>query len=181
MDLLMLIPQELSLFDYYRRFGYRTAFWVEERQVKARREEEGRLSSAGPEDLPEVAELYGKALGTLFSVDRTPEDFALQQELYGDKALVLRRDGRLTAWDVSNRREKPGGSVKPWGPMLCAWPLLHWSGWGPKQGSAGCCRKTIPNPLPWRCLWHRPEKNSWNRRQATAICCLTEKKETMDG
>ena len=98
MDLLMLIPQEPSLFDYYRRFGYRTAFWVEERQVKARREEEGRLSSAGPEDLPEVAELYGKALGTLFSVDRTPEDFALQQELYGDKALVLRRDGRLTAW-----------------------------------------------------------------------------------
>ena len=97
-DLLMLIPQEPSLFEYYRRFGYRTAFWVEKRQIKARREEEGLLSVAQPEDLLQVVELYRKALRFLFSVDRTPEDFAIQQELYGDKALVLRRDGRITAW-----------------------------------------------------------------------------------
>ena len=31
-------------------------------------------------------------------MDRTLDDFAIQQELYGDKALVLRRDGRITAW-----------------------------------------------------------------------------------
>lgn len=146
-DLLMLIPQETSLFDYYRRFGYRTAFWVEERQIKARREEEGLLSVARPEDLPQVAELYRKALGSLFSVDRTLEDFAIQQELYGDKALVLRRDGRLTAWGCIEPAGEAWRVCEALGPdaLRLAAAALDWVG-----AEEGLCRLLPQNdPKPF--------------------------------
>lgn len=146
-DLLMLIPQETSLFDYYRRFGYRTAFWVEERQIKARREEEGLLSVAQPEDLPQVVELYRKALGSLFSVNRTLDDFAIQQELYGDKALVLRRDGRITAWGCIEPVGEAWRVCEALGPdaLRLAAAALDWVG-----AEEGLCRLLPQNdPRPF--------------------------------
>lgn len=96
---LLLIPQEPSLFAYYARFGYRTAFSLQEETALAQALPAGLcLRPACAEDLPALARLYRTAMGERTFVERDAQAFGRQLELYGANALVLQdARGALTA------------------------------------------------------------------------------------
>ena len=168
-DLLMLIPQEPSLFEYYQRFGYRTAFWMEERSIKAY-EGEGRLSAARAEDLPEVAELYRRAMGSWLCVERTLEDFAIQRELYGDNALVLRQNGRITAWGCMESVEGSWRVCEALGPdaVQLAAAALKRAG-----AESGLCRlPTQTDDRPFAMALPLTQKGEWLLKEKAGYCNL---------
>lgn len=121
---LMLIPQQPSLFAYYRRLGYQTAFWIEEREIRPAPPPSGwRLDQAGEEDLAQMADFYEQALKGRPHPLRSEEDFRLQWRLYQGNVWLLRRQGRLEGWAFL----EPGGEgllgaeiLGPAGPLAAA-------------------------------------------------------------
>jgi GNAT superfamily N-acetyltransferase len=103
---LMLVPQSESLFEYYRRQGFETAFFRSRRTITA-----GCLAPAGLEvdDAPGIAELdacFEAALSDRDHVARSQEDWT--RALTYLRVLGVRRAERLEGYAVY----EPGGAVR---------------------------------------------------------------------
>jgi len=84
-----LITQNDGLFDFYGRFGYLPSFAVAEEAVQpADAEATGIVRTAQKEDILVMLELYRQEAQDRLAIARSPEDMALQLELYGKKCKV---------------------------------------------------------------------------------------------
>ena len=117
-DFSVLITQEDSLLDYYARFGYRPAFCVGY-GAPQRLDAAGTVRMASREDIAAMNRLYESAAGAVLHGHRDLRHWELQLELFGRGALVLERDGGVTAYAFADER----GVLEAIGPdagMLCA-------------------------------------------------------------
>ncbi len=127
---LLLIPQEPSLFAYYRRLGYQTAFWAEEREIGPADLLPGySLEQASEQDLDEAADFYREIMKNRLCPLRSQADFRLQLQLYQGNVWILRRQGRLEGWAFLERAPVFGAEVLgPKGSMAAAAVLARLGG-----------------------------------------------------
>ena len=128
-DFSVLITQEDSLLDYYARFGYRPAFCVG-CGAPQRLEAAGTVRMASREDIAAMNRLYESAAGAVLHGHRDLRHWELQLELFGRGALVLEREGQITAYAFSDER----GIIEAAGP------------------EAGALAAHIQPEKPWRTL-----------------------------
>lgn len=140
-EALLLIPQQPSLFAYYSRQGYRTAFWAEQALVQAGPlPPEVSLRQAGPRDAAQMADFYRRQLADRLYAARRQREFQLQLELYQDHCWLACRQGRLTGWaflEQEGRQETELLGAEAFGPD----GLLAASGALARLGGQSClCR-----------------------------------------
>ena len=114
---LALIPQQPSLFCYYRRLGYQTAFWAEERKIQPRPLPSGwTLNRAAEGDLAQMSDFYEQTLAGRPHPLRSQADFRLQLRLYEENVWLLRRQGRLEGWAFFEQRQDAFWGAEIFGP-----------------------------------------------------------------
>ncbi|HJA37120.1 MAG TPA: GNAT family N-acetyltransferase [Firmicutes bacterium] len=101
---LFLVPQRPSLFQYYARFGYRTAFSLAVEQVEAKAGPAD-LRLAGPDDLPAMQKIYQDEMGGRPYVERPARDFQDQLALYQGQVWLLERQGLPVAYGFAEEEE----------------------------------------------------------------------------
>ena len=102
-DFSVLITQEDSLLDYYARFGYRPACCIGmgEPQLASGL---GDVRMAAPSDIPALTALYEAAAKDFLHGHRDESYWKLQLDLFGRGALVLEREGQITAYAFADER-----------------------------------------------------------------------------
>ena len=135
---LFLVPQRPSLFQYYARFGYRTAFSLAVEQVEAKAGPAD-LRLAGPDDLPAMQKIYQDEMGGRPYVEPCT------------RARCGCWSARACRWPMVLRKKRKAGGVwqRPWGLVKGNWPppcLLKRA-----RIPVCCARQAAPCPLPWRC------------------------------
>lgn len=102
-DFSVLITQEDSLLDYYARFGYRPACCIGmgEPQLASGL---GDVRMAAPSDIPALTALYEAAAKDFLHGHRDEFYWKLQLDLFGRGALVLEREGQITAYAFADER-----------------------------------------------------------------------------
>ncbi len=103
---LMLVPQSESLFEYYRRQGFETAFFRGHRTIAAGGPAASGLETDGTPGISELNECFEAALFGRDHVVRSEADWA--RSLTYLRALGVRRTGRLEGYAVY----EPGGAVR---------------------------------------------------------------------
>ncbi len=103
---LMLVPQSESLFEYYRRQGFETAFFRGQRMISVGGAAAPGLVADDAPGIPELNECFEAALSGRDHVVRSGEDWA--RSLTYLRALGVRRAGRLEGYAVY----EPGGAVR---------------------------------------------------------------------
>jgi GNAT superfamily N-acetyltransferase len=103
---LVLVPQSESLFEYYRRQGFETAFFRGRRTIAAGGPTAPDFEIDDAPGISEMDECFEAALSGRDHVARSQEDWA--RSLIYLRALGVRRAGRLEGYAVY----EPGGGVR---------------------------------------------------------------------
>lgn len=130
----VLITQEDSLLDYYARFGYAPLFCIG-MGAPEWPSHMGAVRIANLSDIPAVNALYEDAAEAFLHGHRDLRHWQLQLDLFGQGALVMEREGRVTAYAFADER----GILEAAGP------------------EAGALAAHIQPGKPWRTL---PGKNN---------------------
>lgn len=125
----VLITQEDSLLNYYARFGYKPAFCIG-MGVPETSAVNGLVRMASPTDIPVLSHIYEVAAQGFLHGAREEAYWLLQLELFGQGALIMEREGRVSAYAFADER----GVIEAAGP------------------DAGALASRIQPGKPWRTL-----------------------------